>query len=49
MKQKRYTEEQIAYAFRQAEGGVPVMEFCRKLGIADDLPPFFGPVIMLVA
>ena len=27
---KRYTEEQIAMALRQAEAGTPVAEICRK-------------------
>ncbi len=29
MKRKRFTEEQIAFALRQVEGGVPVKEVCR--------------------
>jgi putative transposase len=35
MKQKRFTEEQIAYALRHAESGTPVAEVCRKLGISE--------------
>ena len=35
MKRKRFTEEQIAYALRQAEGGTPVAEICRKLGVTE--------------
>jgi len=35
MKRKRFTEEQIAYALRQAEGGTPVPEICRKLGVSE--------------
>ncbi len=35
MKRKRFTEEQIAYALRQAEGGSPVAEVCRKLGVSE--------------
>ncbi len=35
MKRKRFTEEQIAYALRQAEGGSPVAEICRKLGVTE--------------
>ena len=31
MKRKRFTEEQITYALRQAEAGTPVAEICRKL------------------
>jgi len=34
MKRKRFTEEQISYALRQAEGGTPVAEICRKLQVA---------------
>ena len=32
---KRFTEEQIAFALRQAEGGTPVTEVCRKMGISE--------------
>ena len=35
MKRKRFTEEQIAVALRQAEGGVPVGEICRRLGVSE--------------
>jgi putative transposase len=35
MKRKRSTEEQIAFALRQAEAGAPVEEVCRKLGISE--------------
>ena len=35
MKRSRYTNEQIAFALRQAEGGTPVGEVCRKMGIAE--------------
>jgi len=34
MKRKRYTDEQIAYALRQAESGTPVTEICRKMGVS---------------
>jgi uncharacterized membrane protein YcaP (DUF421 family) len=30
MKKSRYTEEQIAFALRQAEGVAPIVEVCRK-------------------
>lgn len=33
MKKTRYTEEQIAFALKQAELGTPVEEVCRKLGV----------------
>jgi putative transposase len=39
MKRKRYSDEQIAFALRQAEGGTTVAEICRKLGISE--PTFY--------
>ncbi len=36
MKRSRYTEEQIAFALRQAEGGAAVGEVCRKMGISEN-------------
>jgi putative transposase len=35
MKRKRYTDEQIAFALRQAENGTLVDEVCRKLGVSE--------------
>ena len=35
MKRKRFTEEQIAFALRQAESGTAVVEITRKLGISE--------------
>ena len=35
MKKTRFTEQQIAFALRQAETGTRVVEVCRKLGISD--------------
>ena len=35
MKRKRYTDEQIAFALRQAESGTPVVEIVRKMGISE--------------
>ncbi len=35
MKKTKFTEEQIAYALRQAETGTRVGEVCRKMGIAE--------------
>ena len=32
---KRFTEEQIAYALRQVESGLPVPEISRKMGITE--------------
>jgi putative transposase len=35
MKKTRYTDEQIAFALRQAETGTPVAEVIRKMGICE--------------
>ena len=35
MKKTKYTEEQIAFALRQAETGTRVAEVCRKMGISE--------------
>jgi putative transposase len=32
---KRFTEEQKAFALRQADSGVPIAEILRKLGISE--------------
>lgn len=32
---KRYTEEQIAFALKQADLGTSVAEICRKMGISE--------------
>lgn len=34
MKKSRLTEEQIAFALRQAEAGTPIVEVCRKMGVS---------------
>lgn len=34
MPRKGYTEEQIVYALRQAEGGKKVAEICREMGVS---------------
>lgn len=34
MKKSRFTNEQIAFAVKQAESGTPVEEVCRKLGVS---------------
>ena len=36
MKKTRYTEEQIAFALKQAETGTRVEEVCRKMGISEE-------------
>ena len=35
MRKSKFTEEQIAFALKQAEVGTPVEEVCRKMGISD--------------
>jgi len=35
MKKSKFSEEQIAYALRQAESGTAVADVCRQLGISD--------------
>ena len=35
MKKSRYSPEQVAFALRQAEGGAPVSEICRKMGVSE--------------
>src|SRR3569623_364562 len=35
VKRSKFTEQQIAYALKQAELGTPVEEVCRKMGISD--------------
>ena len=35
MKRSRYSDEQIAYALRQAESGTGVIDVCRQLGISE--------------
>ena len=34
MRKSRFSAEQITMALRQAEGGTPVEEVCRKLGVS---------------
>lgn len=40
IKTSKFTEEQIAFALRQAETGTTVAEVCRKMGISD--APFYN-------
>jgi len=35
VKKSRFTEEQIAFALKQAETGTRIDEICRKMGISD--------------
>ncbi len=35
MKKSKFTEEQIAFALRQAESGTVVGEVCRKMGVSE--------------
>ena len=39
MKRKLYTDEQVAFALRQAESGTAVEEICRKMGVSE--PTFY--------
>lgn len=35
MKKSKFTEEQVVYALKQAEAGVPIKELCRKYGVSE--------------
>ena len=35
MKKSRFSEEQVAYALRQAESGTAVADVCRQLGVSE--------------
>ncbi len=35
MRKSRFTEQQIAFALKQAETGTRVSEVCRKMGVAE--------------
>ncbi len=35
MKRSKFSEEQVAYALRQAESGTPVDDVCRQLGVSE--------------
>jgi putative transposase len=35
MRASKFTEPQLVAALRQAEGGTPVVEVCRKLGVTE--------------
>lgn len=40
MKKSKFTDEQIAFALKQAETGTRVAEVCRKIGISE--PTFYN-------
>ena len=60
MRKSRYTEEQVAFALKQAELGTSVAEVCRKMGVSEATffrwkqkygggqPPLGGPEGFLV-
>jgi putative transposase len=35
MKRSKFSEEQIAYALREIEGGTPPADVCRQLGVSE--------------
>src|SRR4051795_13609503 len=35
MKKSHFSEEQITYALRQADGGTPVGDVCRQMGVSE--------------
>lgn len=35
MRRSKFSEEQIAFALKQAELGVPINEICRRLGVSE--------------
>jgi len=39
VKKSRFTNEQIAFALKQADTGTPVTEICRKMGVSE--PTFY--------
>ena len=39
MRRRRYTDERIGFALRQAESGTPVDEICRRMGVSE--PTFY--------
>jgi len=36
VKRSRFTQEQIAFALRQAESGTSIGEVCRKMGVSEN-------------
>jgi len=48
MKRSKFSEEQIAYALRQADAGTPVGDVCRQLDVSEATfyaPPRFPGVV----
>jgi putative transposase len=39
MRKSQFTDQQVAFALKQAEGGTPVPEVCRKMGVFE--PTFY--------
>ena len=39
MRKSQFTDQQVAFALKQAEGGTPVPEVCRKMGVSE--PTFY--------
>jgi putative transposase len=37
MPRNRFTNEQVAFALRQAENGAPVEEICRTMGVSEPM------------
>lgn len=35
MPKRRFTDDRIGFALRQADGGTPVGEICRRMGVSD--------------
>ena len=35
MKRSKFSEEQIAFVLRQVEGGTPVADVCRQVGVSE--------------
>ena len=42
MPKKRFSDEQIAFALRQAEAGTTVGEICRRIGISEQTFYLYG-------
>ncbi len=49
IKKKCFTEEQIAFALRQAESGTPVKDVVRKMGVSEQAVVFGGDTDRVIA